>query len=302
MARKPSVTIVGPGSLGSALARALHAAGIGVAEIVYRGTNSARVARKLALELEARAVAFDGWLDAASFARPNQRGRPFPHLVWLCVGDSAIAATAAAMAGRGSWNGTVVFHSSGALSTDELTALRSKGSRVASVHPMMTFVRSAAPTMKGVAFALEGDAAAVKTARQLVKALGGESFEIAKKDKPLYHALGAFVSPLIVAQLATAERIGRKLGLKPLQTRKIISPILQQTIRNYMEHGPAAAFSGPIVRGDVATVRKNLAALKRVRGAAEVYRALAKVAVEELPSRDGRGIRKTIGKSEYLNI
>jgi len=193
------------------------------------------------------------------------------------------------------WKGAIVFHSSGALSADELAYLRRKGASVASVHPMMTFVKTKAPSMQGVTFALEGDRAAVNAARKLVKALGGESFEIAKKDKALYHALGAFVSPLIVAQMATAERIGRELKLDSKKTRQIIAPILQQTIHNYIEHGPASAFSGPIIRGDVQTVKKNLAALKRVRGAAEIYRVLARVAVEELPSKDAKGIKKVIG-------
>jgi predicted short-subunit dehydrogenase-like oxidoreductase (DUF2520 family) len=217
-------------------------------------------------------------------------------VIWLCLGDTEIATTAMALAKRKLWKGKFFFHSSGALSADVLAPLRSRGATLASVHPMMTFVRSSEPSMHGVAFALEGDAAAVRAAREIVKRLGGESFPMAKKDKPLYHALGAFVSPLIVSQLATAERIGRELGLTPQRTRKIVAPILQQTIRNYLAHGPAAAFSGPIIRGDAATVRKNLAALKRVRGAAEIYRALARVAVEELPSKDAAAISKAIRK------
>ena len=148
--------------------------------------------------------------------------------------------------------------------------------------------------MKKIAFALEGDKAAVAMARRLVKALGGESFAIGKEDKPLYHALGAFVSPLIVAQMAAVERIGRELKFTAKQTRKIVAPILQQTIRNYIEHGAAAAFSGPLVRGDAETIGRNLAALKRVRGAQEIYRALAKVAAEELPSKDKAAVKKIL--------
>jgi predicted short-subunit dehydrogenase-like oxidoreductase (DUF2520 family) len=215
-------------------------------------------------------------------------------VVWLCVGDSQIGAVARAMAEVKKWKGSYVFHSSGALSSDELRPLRKKGASVASVHPMMTFVRNVAPSMKDIVFALEGDKPAVTVARKLVKQLHAESIVIGKKDKPLYHAMGAFASPLIVAQLAAAERIGRELGLPPERTRKTIAPILRQTIRNYLSHGPAAAFSGPIVRGDAETVRRNLAALRRVRGAAEIYRALAQMAVEELPSRDRKGITQAL--------
>jgi predicted short-subunit dehydrogenase-like oxidoreductase (DUF2520 family) len=294
MAKQVSVTIVGPGSFGTALAKALHEAGIPVAEIVYRNGESARRAKKLAREAGAKAVEFEEWLGSRSGAPPERARAPVPTLIWLCVGDSVIAKTAAAMASAGSWKAMTVFHSSGALTSDELGPLRRAGAKVASVHPMMTFVRSAAASMKGASFALEGDEAATAVARGMVRQLAGESFEIKKKDKPLYHALGAFVSPLIIAQMAAVERIGRELGFDGPKTRRIVGPILQQTIRNYIDHGPAAAFSGPIVRGDIATVKKHLAALKRVRGAKEIYRALAKMAVEELPSKNSVAIRKAI--------
>jgi len=299
MARSLKVTIVGPGSLGTSLAKALHHVGVPVAQIVYRSAESGRRAKRLAKEVDARAVQCERWLaESQSFAPPGQAGVFVSPLIWLCVGDSAIAATASAMAAGGTRNGTTVFHSSGAMTSDELEPLRRAGARVASVHPMMTFVRSSTPSMKGVPFALEGDQTAVSMARTIVRRLGGESFAIQKKDKPLYHALGAFVSPLIIAQMATVERIGRELGLKARQTRRTVAPILQQTIRNYIAHGPAAAFSGPMVRGDAETVRKNLSALKRVRGAEEIYRALARVAVEELPSKNPGAVKKAIKKSE----
>ena len=281
MAKPLSVTIVGPGALGTALAKSLHAASIKVEEVVYRSAESEKRAKALAKSIEARPTQFE---DADFIGS----------VIWICVGDSVIAKTALKMAKRRSWQRTTVLHSSGALSSDELAPLSRQGAKVASVHPMMTFVRSAQPSMKGVAFALEGDSSATATARKLVKALGGYAFQLAKKDKPLYHALGAFASPLIIAQMAAAERIGRELGLKPQQTRKIVGPILQQTIRNYLEYGPAAAFSGPIVRGDASTVAKNLTALKRVRGGAEIYRALAKIAVQELPSKDAKAVRKIV--------
>ena len=109
---------------------------------------------------------------------------------------------------------------------------------------MMTFVPGTSPEIAKVPFAVEGDRQAVAIAKRIVSALGAEVFEIKKSSKVLYHALGSFSSPMIVATLVTAERVGRAAGLTQMQTRKVMSAILQQTIRNYLEGDAASAFSG----------------------------------------------------------
>jgi predicted short-subunit dehydrogenase-like oxidoreductase (DUF2520 family) len=86
--------------------------------------------------------------------------------------------------------------------------------------------------------------------------------------------------------MVTAERVGRGAGLTASQTRKVMKPILQQTIKNYLECGAAAAFSGPIKRGDLNTVRRHLKELKHVPAAREVYRALVKSALLDLPAQN----------------
>jgi predicted short-subunit dehydrogenase-like oxidoreductase (DUF2520 family) len=74
-----------------------------------------------------------------------------------------------------------------------------------------------------------------------------------------------------------------------------VGPILQKTLQNYLHHGTAAAFSGPLVRGDVGTIRQHLTALARVPGMAEIYRALAKVAIDQLPVKKKAEIRRLLG-------
>ena len=177
-----------------------------------------------------------------------------------------------------------------------LSPLKRAGASVASLHPMMTFVPGVSPKMQDVPFAVEGDSRAVAAARKLVKDLGAEAFTIQKAAKPLYHALGSFSSPLIIATLVTAERVGRKAGLSASQTRKVMGPILRQTLKNYQENGAAAAFSGPIKRGDLNTIRRHLKELKRVPAASEVYRALVKSALLDLPSANGKELMTTYTK------
>jgi predicted short-subunit dehydrogenase-like oxidoreductase (DUF2520 family) len=214
------------------------------------------------------------------------------NLVWLCVPDGAIAACAKQLAPA---EGKIVLHSSGALTSDELNALRMRGVRVASVHPMMTFVAKVTPSLKGVGFAMEGDREAVRVAKAVVERLGGESFLISKKDKALYHAWGTFVSPLVTALLASSEEVAGAAGISRAMARRWMSPIVRQTIENYAEQGAEGSFSGPIIRGDAATIKKHLQVLWRLPMARRVYLALARSALRTLPARNSKELRALLG-------
>jgi predicted short-subunit dehydrogenase-like oxidoreductase (DUF2520 family) len=282
MAAKPQIAVVGPGRLGTALALELTRAGYRVREIISRSDRaSQQTAHKLAKQVRARAATSKtAWLEA--------------DLIWFCVPDRKIAAAARELAPATAWKGKIAFHSSGALASDELNALRRRGAVVASVHPMMTFVRGSIPSLKGVPFGVEGDAAAVQVARRVVEDLGGEFFSVRKKSKAAYHAWGAFASPLLVAALVTAEQVARKAGLSTADARKKMLPIVRQTVTNYAKLGPAGAFSGPIVRGDAAIMRKHLQVLNKVPRAKEVYVSLARAALRYLPVRNRKEIEKVL--------
>jgi predicted short-subunit dehydrogenase-like oxidoreductase (DUF2520 family) len=274
MARKPTITIVGPGSLGTAMAHSLSDAGYRISEIVLkRASRSARQARRLARSLGAAAVSSD---------QPDLSGQ----IVWICVPDSQIRDVALFLGRTGQWKNRIVLHSSGALTSDELRPLEQRGAATASVHPMMSFVPGVFPSLKDVPFAIEGNQAAVRVAQRVARDLGGHPFLLAKRDKAAYHAWGAFASPLLVSALATAEQVAHAAGISTRDSRSRIAPIVRQTIENYIERGGSAAFSGPIIRGDAATVRKHLKVLAGIPEAREVYVALARSALRYLPSRD----------------
>jgi predicted short-subunit dehydrogenase-like oxidoreductase (DUF2520 family) len=269
---KATITLIGAGNLAQAVGPALKAAGYKIDFVAARETaSSRRRAAMLARLLEARTQSLN-------------EAVPTSDIIWICHTDDALSETAKLLARKTGWSGKIVLHSSGALSSDVLLPLKRKGASTASLHPMMTFVPGVTPRMEEVPFAVEGESRAVVVARKIVRDLGAESFPIKKAAKPLYHALGSFSSPLIVAALVTAERVGRGAGLSASQTRRVMTPILKQTFKNYEEKGAAAAFSGPIKRGDLNTVLRHLRELKRVPGASEVYRALVKSALMDLPS------------------
>jgi predicted short-subunit dehydrogenase-like oxidoreductase (DUF2520 family) len=269
-----TVTLAGAGNLAQAIGPALRVTRYRVEQVVSRGNpESMRRARALARKVGAAVVRLE---DAT----------PASQVIWICHTDDALASTAKLLARKSGWRGKIVLHSSGALTSDVLKPLKRAGAHTASLHPMMTFVPGTAPKLSGVPFAVEGDKQAVAAAKQIVKSLGAEVFEIRKSAKVLYHALGSFSSPLVVATLVTAERVGQAAGLTVAQTREIMAPILQQTMNNYLKGGPAAAFSGPIKRGDIETVRRHLGELKRVPLGQAVYRALVRSALRDLPGKN----------------
>ena len=300
---KPRIAIVGSGNLSSALAPALLRAGYSIDSVVSReNPESLGRARSLARKVRATAVA-------------ASRTQITADVIWFCVPDGQIASASRSLVsgkrkqmhvrkarkpeagsreGAGAWKGRIAIHSSGALTSDELFALRQRGASVASVHPLMTFVRGSRPSLAGVPFSIEGDAAAVRVARKIVKDLRGQPFSIRKSDKSAYHAWGMFASPLLTALLAVTERVAAAAGVTRKAGKQRALPIIAQTVANYAALGPAAAFSGPIVRGDADTVSKHLRVLQRTPLARVVYIALAKASLEYLPVKQRAKLKKML--------
>ena len=270
--QKYEVAIIGAGTLASALACALHSKGYRISEIVSRSNpQSLRRARTLANRVQSSATT----MPTAELSAD---------VIWICVPDDAIAAIAEQMADERDWRGKIAVHSSGALSSDALEALRRKGAEVASAHPLMTFVSSSQPKLKGVPFALEGTAKALAAVETIIRDFEAQAFRIARSEKSAYHAFGFFSSPAIVALIAAAIDVGKLAGLDAKRVRTLMEPIVRQTIDNCFRTSPQQAFSGPVRRGDIETIRKHLEVLRQQPDSLEVYRALVKIALRDLPS------------------
>jgi predicted short-subunit dehydrogenase-like oxidoreductase (DUF2520 family) len=173
--------------------------------------------------------------------------------------------------------------------------LRKAGVAVASVHPLMTFVAGAYPSLTDVPFAIEGDDKATRVARQIARELGGESFALPAAYKAAYHAWATMTSPLLLAFLVTLEEAARAAGLTHEDARRKSLPIIRQTLANYASLGPARSFSGPLIRGDVETVTKHLAVLRKHPVTRDVYVALARAALRGLPVKNRNGLMRLLG-------
>jgi predicted short-subunit dehydrogenase-like oxidoreductase (DUF2520 family) len=270
--KQPSISIIGPGRLGTALAISLARSSYRISEIISRqDRKSLAAARILARKVGAHAA-------------HTRSARLDADLIWFCVPDSKIAEAAREYSGI-EWKGKIALHSVGVLTSDALQSLRVRGAGVASVHPLMTFVRGTVPDLSGVTFAMEGDLRAVPVARRIVRDLRGEMLVLRKQDKAAYHAFATMICPLLIALLASAEEAAGLAGISREQARSTMLPIIAQTLRNYTRLGPEKAFTGPLVRGDAETIGIHLQTLAALPAAREAYVALAKAAVEYLPTR-----------------
>jgi predicted short-subunit dehydrogenase-like oxidoreductase (DUF2520 family) len=196
-------------------------------------------------------------------------------IVVLAVADDALAACVADLARAAAIvPGQVVLHLSGALTSEVLAPLGALGARAGSMHPLVAFASEpalAARQFRGATFALEGDLGAVALADAIVRRLGGSPVTLAPELKPLYHAGAVFASNYLVTLVAVAARLLGDAGLAEEEALAALAPLARATLENLEAVGPVAALTGPVARGDIATVRRHLMALERAD--AELYRA-----------------------------
>jgi predicted short-subunit dehydrogenase-like oxidoreductase (DUF2520 family) len=168
-----------------------------------------------------------------------------------------------------------------------LETLRKRGASTASFHPVQSFPRKTTPPghFRGISFGLEGDRNALALARTFVRQLGGRALVIPEGAKPLYHAAFGFASNFLVVLLDAATRLLEEAHIPEDKAARMLFPLLQGTLHNVKELDTAAALSGPLVRGDVASVRAHLKALERWPRYADVYRKISLVGLEMAKKR-----------------
>jgi predicted short-subunit dehydrogenase-like oxidoreductase (DUF2520 family) len=208
--------------------------------------GAGRVGTAMAARLHERGVTLDG--DRAE-------------LVLLCVPDAAIAEVARSIE-PGPW----IAHVSGAT---PLSAL-APHSRRFSIHPLQTFTRSRGPEQLDGAWAAitaETDDAR-EIASELAGLLGINSFALADEDRALYHAGASIASNFLVTLRRVAGHLVEDAGAPPVA----LDPLMRRTIENGFE------LTGPIARGDWATVEAHVDAIRARRPEYErLYQALAEV-------------------------
>lgn len=259
------VVIVGPGRMGLALGNALVQADA-VDHLTFYGRGLDPPPHPL--------------FETADVVDYRVGPHPVPHgttAVLLAVPDSALAEAAHDLAATGDAPpGCAALHLAGALTAEPLGPLHAVGYGVGTMHPLQTVADpwSAVDRLVGAAFALAGEPVALTTGRRIVSAIGGRALVIPSSVRPLYHAAAVFASNYLVALVAVAARLLDQAGVSGEDVLPALIPLMRGTLDNIEDLGVSAALTGPIVRGDVDTVRLHLARLAPAER--EMYRALGR--------------------------
>ena len=188
-------------------------------------------------------------------------------LVLLCVPDGEIAAAAARVGGRDGF--PLVGHCSGATTLAPLAGREALG-----LHPLMTVPAGSPPeAFHGAAAAVDGSTPrALAAAEALARALGMRPMHVAPEDRAAYHAAASIASNFVVTLEAAAERLAATAGVD----RAALAPLVRAAVETWAELGPERALTGPIARGDEATVaRQREALVERAPDLLPLFDALA---------------------------
>ena len=195
------------------------------------------------------------------------------------AGDDQIATCCEQLAASGVLRpGDIVFHCSGALPASVLAAARACGALIASAHPLASFANPAqlAQHFSGSWCTLEGDDGAVASLERAFAQIGALTQRISSEHKLVYHAAAVFASNYLVTVLDAALQAAQLAGISSGNASRMLAPLIEESVRNVLQHGAAQALSGPIRRGDYQTVRRQQSALAQKDAVlGEFYRQLA---------------------------
>ncbi len=268
------IGIIGAGKVGIALGSALQNKGFDIAALADVRGERAFANASAFLGCETRYTT-----DNAEVVRRSD-------VVAITTQDRAIAGVVAELNGKiDRFQGTVIFHTSGADPSSILAPLDAKGALLGSLHPLQTFpdIESAIAVLPRTFIFIEGMEGALPVLEQIGQAIGHRVLRIDADHKTLYHLSAVFVCNLMCALFFSAEGVMKKIGIEFAP----FLPIIHATLDNIERQGPLRSLTGPIVRGDAKTVEAHLEALGDMALHRDVYRALSRVAREMSRQRGG---------------
>ncbi|MDT4932249.1 MAG: hypothetical protein QOK11_141 [Pseudonocardiales bacterium] len=240
------VGVVSAGRVGAALGAALSRAGHQIVAVSAVSTESRRRADRMLPGVPV--LPPDEVIGAADF-------------VLLAVPDDALRPLVAGLATAGVWReGQLVAHTSGSQGIDVLDPAAARGVLALALHPVMTFAGRPedADRIEGATFGVTAPDELRPVAEALVVEMGGEPVWVPEAARPLYHAALTVGSNHLVTLVNDALAMLDGAGVE--QPSRLLAPLLSAALDNVLRLGDAA-LTGPVSRGDVATLSTHLATL-----------------------------------------
>jgi predicted short-subunit dehydrogenase-like oxidoreductase (DUF2520 family) len=271
----PTVFIMGAGVVGTALAVWLVRAGIPVTGLHGRPVEPTDAR---AISGAAGVVGVVGAIGSSGEIPPVLSESD---VVIIAVRDDRVPEVAERLAREGRLRREqILLHASGANPARAILAAAVPHVRaVGTLHPLVSFAdaRMAIEGLRQVAFGIEGDEAARAIAKRIVRALGARAVILEADNLALYHAGAVMASNYVVALADTAQTLLIKAGVPADQALPVLIPLLTSVVQNLAELGLPGALTGPVARGDVASVQRHLAALEaRAPELLALYRLLGR--------------------------
>ncbi len=192
----------------------------------------------------------------------NQELADAADMVFITTADDFIVPVCSGVRWRA---GQVVVHCSGASTVQSLESARAQGAQVGSIHPCQSFagVEQAIANLPGSTFGIEAEEPVRGILTEMARALKGDIVYLTSEDKVLYHAAAAIACNYFVTIEKLATDLWKNFGKSSADGIKAYMPLLRGTLANIETTGFPKCLTGPIARGDVATIRRHLKALER---------------------------------------
>lgn len=286
-ASRPSVGVVGAGRVGAVLAAKFRAAGHPIV-----GVSGRSAASRLRIQTLLPGVFTVGPIELA------QRS----DILVIAVPDDALAEVAVSLAIHAR-PGQVVLHTSGRHGLEVLSDFRRAGARTIAFHPAMTFTGTEVDLNRSCAFGLSADAVDRPLAEALVAELGGTAEWIDDADRVSYHAGLSHGANHLNTVVAQAMDVLREAGVS--DPSALLRPLLTAALDNALDYGDAA-LTGPVARGDVATVRAHTEELAATEpDVLDTYVALARAtaaraaASGRIDAATAAALRQVLSEAEW---
>ena len=284
------VNIIGAGKLGQTLGRLVVKHNLAkIAGIHNRSQHSAMAA-----------IQFIGDGEYC----PEIKGLPPADITFITTPDDHLAETSLQIARSGHIKpGSIFIHCSGILTSEVISAVKLKDALVMSIHPMRSFANPAlsVENFPGTYCATEGDRDALKIIEPFFESIGSINFQIMKDKKPLYHAAGVFASNYLVTLTQEAINCLIAANVEKKMALQMMIHLMKGTLSNLEKSmSPLEALTGPIERGDLATIKKHLSSLPSDKQRL-LYSVMGKATIE-LTSHDVTTKQKldTVLSSAYM--